>query len=79
MSGAGFDPLTANAAESADEALALARAWAEGTRSWTNLVMRSGHHGYAEGHSQQQTVAVMDAQEVVKWSALAVALSSVKR
>lgn len=74
-----FDPLTANAAVNSDEALALAQAWAEGKRSWTNLVGGGGHHGYEEGHSQQQTVAVMDAQEVVKWSALAVAYRGLGR
>lgn len=45
-----------------DEALANALDWAEGRRSWT------------DGPFTPEQVAVMDAQEVVKWSALAVAL-----
>jgi ABC-type branched-subunit amino acid transport system ATPase component len=67
--GADFDAATATSAETWEEALALAQAWAEGKRSWVNVV-------HAETpERRQEVVAAMDAQEVVKWSALAVALA----
>lgn len=50
------------------EALALATDWAMGRRSHTNTV-------YAPTpERKQEVVAVMDAQEVVKWTALAAVL-----
>lgn len=52
-----------------DEALARALDWAEGRRSWCNL---GPHEPYTP-----DVIAVMDAQEVVKWSALAAALPAV--
>jgi hypothetical protein len=55
-------------AETYQEAIALARDWAEGRRSWTNL------GGVNPEAYPDDVIAVMDAQEVVKWSALAVAL-----
>ena len=51
----------------ASEAMTNALDWAEGRRSWTNL------WGQNEAYTPD-VIAVMDAQEVVKWSALAVAL-----
>lgn len=54
---------TQNAAPSREVALALALDWAEGRRSWCNL-------GPYEPYTPD-VIAVMDAQEVVKWSALA--------
>lgn len=52
-----------------ESALATAIDWAEGRRSWVNL--GSPHAG---GPYTPDVIAVMDAQEVVKWSALAQAL-----
>ena len=49
-----------------EEALALMLDWAEGKRSWTNL---GPHEPYTP-----DVIAVMDAQEVVKWGAVAAAL-----
>lgn len=57
-----FDPLKDNDPSNLEEAVALARAWASGKRSWTNL--------RASGYSHD-TIAMMDAQEVVKFGALA--------
>ena len=61
-------PETAQTASTAEQALALALAWADGRRSWTNL-------GQYEPYTPA-VIAVMDAAEVVKWSALALALPS---
>jgi len=58
-----FDPARAQTAATSDEAVELARAWADGRRSWCNL-----------GPNPPYTfdvIAAMDAQEVVKWGALA--------
>jgi hypothetical protein len=67
----GWDARYAHEALNSAEAILLCRAWANGQRSWTNLVQRGGHSGYEEGHSQQRTIAIMDAAETQKWSALA--------
>lgn len=67
----GFDPLKDSNPSTAAQALALARAWAEGKRSWTNL-----YHGQPDG---PQITAVVDAQEVVKWTALAVGLAQIEK
>jgi kynureninase len=67
-----FDPNIAMTATTADEALELARAWADGRRSWLNVVGQ----GYGSLGERDQTIAVMDAQEVVKWSALSAAFRS---
>lgn len=66
---AAFDPCFAHTAETQDQAIALATAWADGRRSWINVV-----HADTE-ERRMEVVAVMDAQEVVKWGALAVALA----
>lgn len=63
-----FDPAYASTARTADEALELARAWADGRRSWMNL---GPHEPYTP-----DVIAAMDAQEVVKWGALAQALGA---
>ncbi len=49
--------------ENAGEAAHMAMEWATGRRSWTNA--------YHDTHTPD-VVATMDAQEVVKWSAIAV-------
>lgn len=61
-----FDPAKAQTATNAEEAAALAQAWADGRRSWVNTV-----YYITERDRQLEVVAVMDAQEVVKWAALA--------
>jgi hypothetical protein len=48
----------------------LALDWAEGRRSWTNL---GPHEPYTP-----DVIATMDAQEVVKWTAVAVALAQLE-
>jgi kynureninase len=68
-----FDPNTAMTATTADEALELARAWADGRRSWLSVVLGQGYDSLG---GRDQTIAVMDAQEVVKWSALSAAFHS---
>lgn len=60
-----FDPLKDNDPANTEEAVALARAWASGKRSWTNALY------YLERDRRFEVCAVMDAQEVVKFSALA--------
>lgn len=60
-----FNPLTDDNPANLEEAVALARAWASGKRSWTNVLY------YLEREQQLQICAVMDAQEVVKYGALA--------
>jgi hypothetical protein len=50
--------------------MALAVDWAGGNRSWTNF---GPHEPYTPA-----VVAVMDAQEVVKWTAVAVALAQIE-
>lgn len=66
---AGFDPLTAETATDAYEAMEIARAWADGRRTWMGTDIESiGLDG----------IAVMDAQEVVKWAALASAMLAVE-
>ena len=59
----------------ADTAMLRALEWAEGKRSWNNL----GHDLFdlsMEGKAlREQTIAVMDTQEVVKWCAVAQALA----
>lgn len=69
-----FDPATATTATTREQAVELARAWADGRRSWAKTIERFGHSGYAEGHSQRCTTAVLDAQEVIKWTAMAAVL-----
>lgn len=64
-----FDPCFACTADTPEQAIALATAWADGRRSWINVV----HADTRE--RRMEVVAVMDAQEVVKWGALAVALA----
>lgn len=54
-----------------DRAMELAIAWADGSRSWMNL---GPHEPYTP-----DVIAVMDAQEVVKWSALAANLAAVSK
>ena len=56
-------------ADTYNEAIELAKAWAEGRRSYCNL---GPHPPYTP-----EVIAVMDAQEVVKWSSLALALRAV--
>jgi hypothetical protein len=55
-----------NAPATKELALRLALDWAEGRRSWANL---GPHAPYTP-----DVIAVMDAQEVVKWTALAAVL-----
>jgi hypothetical protein len=55
----------------ADDAMALALAWADGARSYANL-------GWNEPYTPD-VIAVMDAQEVVKWTAIAVALRALEK
>lgn len=57
---------TAEAKMTSAEALERALDWAEGRKSWANL-------GQYEPYTPD-VIAVMDAQEVVKWAALASAL-----
>lgn len=63
---------TASTAETSEQALALARAWADGRQSWINAI-------HADTQERRlEVVAVLDAQEVVKWSALAVAYARIE-
>lgn len=65
-----FDPSQAHTARTADQAMQLALAWADGRRSWINLGPREPY--------TPDVIAVMDAQEVVKWTAVAVALRALE-
>jgi hypothetical protein len=67
---------TAQDRMTSDAALKQAVDWAEGRRSWVNL-----YDGYGDSPGVRyphDVIAVMDAQEVVKWSALAAALAQVE-
>lgn len=56
------------------EAMTLAIDWAEGRRSWTNL---GSPYSTPPGYTLD-VIAVMDAQEVVKWAAIAQALAVIE-
>lgn len=62
-----FDPATAHTATTREDAIELARAWADGRRSWCNL------------GGSDEAIAVRDAQEVVKWTAMAAVLPPARR
>lgn len=75
---AGFDPLTATTASTSAEALELARAWADGRRSWWNQIL---HHEVGSEARQESLVrcAQMDAETSQTWSAIASAMASIER
>lgn len=80
-----FDPRTAQDATTSEEAMELARAWADGRRSWWNLMMemepRARTGEVAEGARQQTWIAAeeADAAEVAKWAALVPAFLAMER
>jgi len=74
-----FDPARADTATNSADALELARAWADGRRSWINRRIATGTEAHSELLAQEAAIATMDAQEVVKWSTLALAFREMER
>lgn len=74
MASYNFDPKVSRRATDSREAVALAAAWANGDRSHATDYTPIYDHTetrFQRAEEHWRTVAIQDAQEVVKWSALA--------